>query len=256
MNKNTTSYWPEINRNINFTSTSHYLVFLIDSIGKILEKPNCWPTLISIELQKAFDNVNHNILVGKLVTDFDIDSFLVKLVAPFLSNWSMVVKYQNNYSIPIPVHDGVAQGTLLGHILFSIMIHSLAKEFPDRWKFVDDLGVIKTCYRSLVANPMNILNDIADDAVGLDMRANFWKCIIMSICFLETSTLFLNLIPPDICVLSFKLVGVTISSNLEWDIFQVDVSMALGINQVTYSNRKFCRSVGLSVCLSVLVLLL
>ena len=27
--------------------------------------------------------------------------------------------------------------------------------------------------------------------------------------------------------------------------------MALGINQVTYSNREFCRSVGLSVCLSV-----
>ena len=29
------------------------------------------------------------------------------------------------------------------------------------------------------------------------------------------------------------------------------IFMALGINQVTYSNRKFFRSVGLSVCLSV-----
>ena len=34
------------------------------------------------------------------------------------------------------------------------------------------------------------------------------------------------------------------------------VFMALGINQVTYSSRQFCRSVGLSVGLSVLVLLL
>ena len=33
-------------------------------------------------------------------------------------------------------------------------------------------------------------------------------------------------------------------------LFAYKVFMALGINQVTYSDRKFCRSVGLSVCLS------
>ena len=49
--------------NLKSTSTSHYLVSLIDHIGKILEKPNSWLNLIFIDLQKAFDLVNHNILI-------------------------------------------------------------------------------------------------------------------------------------------------------------------------------------------------
>ena len=76
----------------------------------------------------------------------------------------LVVKYQNHYSSPFPVHNRIPQGALLGPLLFSITISSLAMEFPDRWKFVDDLTVVETCYRNLVSNPMSILNDIADEA--------------------------------------------------------------------------------------------
>ena len=62
--KNPTSYWPESNSgNLKSTSTSYYLLSLIDHIGKILEKPNSRLNLISIDLQKAFDLVNHNILI-------------------------------------------------------------------------------------------------------------------------------------------------------------------------------------------------
>jgi len=39
--------------NIKSASTSQYLFFLIDSIGKILQDPNCWLNLISIDLQKV-----------------------------------------------------------------------------------------------------------------------------------------------------------------------------------------------------------
>ena len=72
--------------NLKSTSTSHYLVSLIGHIEKILEKPNCWLNLISIDLQKAFDLVIHNILIERLVSEFNIDPLLVKLVASFLTN--------------------------------------------------------------------------------------------------------------------------------------------------------------------------
>ena len=64
---------------------------------------------------------------------------------------------------------------------------------------------------------------IVDETMVLDMRVNPSKSMIMPITFLKTSPLFLNQIPPDISVSSFKLLGVTISSNLKWDIHVKDI---------------------------------
>ena len=209
--------------NLKSTSTSHYLVSLIDHIGKILEKPNSWLNLISIDLQKAFDLVNHNILIEKLESEFNIDPLLVKLVASFLTNRSQVVKYQNHYSNPLPIYNGIPQGTLLGPLLFSVMVNSLAKEVPDRWKFVDDLTIVESCFRNLISDPMSILNEIGSEALDLDMTVNPSKSMIMPICFLKSSPCFLNPIPPEIYASSVKLLGVTISSNLKWDIHVKDI---------------------------------
>ena len=70
---------------------------------------------------------------------------------------------------------------------------------------------------------MSILNDIGDDALDLDMTVNPSKSMTMPISFLKSSPCFLNPIPPEIPVSSFKLVGVTISSNLKWDIHDTDI---------------------------------
>ncbi|XP_065557574.1 transforming growth factor-beta-induced protein ig-h3-like [Artemia franciscana] len=40
------------------------------------------------------------------------------------------------------------------------MINSLVKDVPDRWKFVDDLTIVESCFRNLISDPMNILNEI------------------------------------------------------------------------------------------------
>ena len=137
-------------------------------------------------------------MVEKLLIEINIGPFLVKLVASFLSNRSQVVKYQIHYSNSLPVYNG--------------------DRFLDRWKFVDDLTVVETCYQSLVRNTMSILSDVADDTAILDMRVNPSKSMIMPISFLKTSPLFLNPIPPDISLSSFKLLGASVSSNLKWDI--------------------------------------
>ena len=83
--------------------------------------------------------------------------------------------------------------------------------------------VLETCYQNLVRNLMSILNDIEDEAAFLDMRVNPSKSMIMQICFLKTSPLFLNPIPSDISVSYLKLFGVIISSNLKWDTCVKDI---------------------------------
>ena len=147
-----------------------------------------------------------------------IDLLLVKLVASFLTNRSQVIKYQNHYSNPLPVYNGIPQGTLLGPLLFLVIINSLVKEIPGRQKFVDDLTIAESCFRNLISDRMSILNETRGEALDLDVTVNPTKSMIMPICFLKSSPCFLNPIPPEMYVSSFKLLDVTVSSNFKWDI--------------------------------------
>ena len=52
------------------------------------------------------------------------------------------------------------------------MINSLAKEVPDRWKFVDDLTIVESCFRNLISDPLSILNEIGSEALDLYMTVN------------------------------------------------------------------------------------
>ena len=203
--------------NLRSTSTTHYLVHLMDTICKTLEKPNTWLNVIAVDLQKAFDLINHNILLEKLSNDFQVDPYLIRIIASFLSNRTQVVKYLNVYSDPLPIYNGVPQGTLLGPILFLTMINNLGVYFPDRWKFVDDLTVLETCSKNSKSNPMYILESISAEALTDDMKVNPLKSTVLTINFLKTPPSFSCPIPPEMSVTTMKLLGVTISSDLKWD---------------------------------------
>ena len=219
--------------NLRKTSTTHYLVHLIHTILSELEKPNVWLNLVLVDFQKAFDLVDHTILIRLLHDNFEIDPLLVNIVISFLSDRSQVVKYKNTFSNPLPRYCGIPQGTLLGPLLFLVMINEIGKEFPQRWKYVDDLSILEVCHRNIKSDPVEILTQCSDESKNLNITVNPTKSQIMTINFLKSTPAFCDPIPSEMLVKHVKLLGVTISNDLKWEthvsniVKQANVSLSI-----------------------------
>ena len=96
-----------------------------------------------IDFSKAFNRQDHNILVTKL-SDLGVPSWLLKLVIAFLQDRSMVVRYKGEVTDPRPLPGGGPQGTLLGLLLFIILINDLGFDNQS-----NDAGELITCKRRI-----------------------------------------------------------------------------------------------------------
>ena len=71
----------------------------------------------------------------------DINESITNWVIDFLSGRKQQVKISGVFSDWLPDNGGVPQGTVLGPILFLIMVNDPVVDHDRRWKFVDDTSV-------------------------------------------------------------------------------------------------------------------
>ena len=123
-------------------STNHALIEITENIRKALDNGK-FACGIFIDLQKAFDTVNHDILMDKL-RYYGIRGNANKWFQSYLSNRTQFVSIQGNDSDHLPIQHGVPQGSVLGPLLFLIYINDLqvAIKHSSVYHFADDTNLM------------------------------------------------------------------------------------------------------------------
>lgn len=104
--------------------TTQALIEITDRIKTATDKRDL-TCGISIDPTKAFDTVDHNILLKKML-NYGIRGNLYNLLQSYLSNSKQCVRINNVDSDVKPVTCGVPQGFILGPLSFIIYVNDIA----------------------------------------------------------------------------------------------------------------------------------
>ena len=77
------------------------------------------PTNTYIDLSKAFDTLDHSILLSKLKY-YNVTGCSYDLLSSYLTDRSQYVEFSGHKPDTLPISTGVPQGSVLGPLLFLI----------------------------------------------------------------------------------------------------------------------------------------
>ena len=129
-------------------STTHALVDALHHWHSAVDSRQSVRTIF-VDYAKAFDHIDHNILVAKMV-EFGLPDVIIRWICSFLTDRRQRVKIGDVFSGWQMVHAGMAQGSYLGPLTFIILIDSL-KPACLTHKFVDDTTLSEILEKGLKA---------------------------------------------------------------------------------------------------------
>ena len=150
-------------------STTHALINLTEKIRTNIDR-GLYSCGVFIDLQKAFDTVDHSILLSKL-HHYGVRGLPNQWFRSYLTKRQQFVSISGHNSQKRPVEHGVPQGSVLGPLLFLIYINDLPNAIKNSETnlFADD-----TCLLSSDSNPEHLETKINADLADLSswLKAN------------------------------------------------------------------------------------
>ena len=120
--------------------------------------------VVFLDIRKAFDSINHKILLRKLKNQFGIHDIELKWFESYLTNREQICLVNGHTSLPKKIRCGVPQGSILGPLLFLLYVNDM----PDHLKkttpylYADDTQISSSSYdfETLAQNLNDDLNNI------------------------------------------------------------------------------------------------
>ena len=186
---------------------------------KWLDKDMDFVRIFSFDFSKVFDSVSHQILCNKLKT-LNINLFVTNWIISFLRDRKQRVIVDDVHTEMVSINRGVPQGTVLGPVLFSIMVNDITAVYPNRnllIKFADDI-ILSIPIQANSPDPApEEVDNIKQWSIVNRMSLNLtktWETVMK----VKTRKQIPEKIPETERKSELKLLGVTFSSNpCNWD---------------------------------------
>ena len=173
--------------------------------------------MLFIDYSKAFDRVDHTIVLRKLAV-MGANQSIIKWMHSFLQGRQQRVKVGSAVSQWITRNGGMPQGAWLGPNIFVVYIDDLQTVFTSI-KFIDDVTTVDVMTKSCESNMQAAANQLAQWSAKNLMTVNTKKTkemVFGSAAALTMPCIKLNNENIE-RVESFKLLGVIITNDLTWD---------------------------------------
>ena len=164
-------------------STDTCLSYLTDKIVTSFDS-GLLTGMILIDLQKAFDTINHDILLKKMsLAGFSCQS--ITWFESYLSNRRFQVNIKNKYSNVANINCGVPQGSILGPLLFLLYVNDMPQAVDcELFLYADDSCLVyqhrdaKAIETKLNNNFSSVCNWFVDNKLSIHFGEDKTKCIL------------------------------------------------------------------------------
>ncbi len=219
-------------------STNLALTHLINKIATAIDQKEITASVF-LDLSKAFDTLNHDILFSKLER-YGIRGVALNWVKSYFNNRTQFVQYNKFSSARIATQCGVPQGSILGPLFFILYINDLpnASHLVKPLLFADDTSI---CYAS--SDPIVLATVLNEASLNIStwMKANKLSVNIDKTNYIifqptqKKSTYEILLLLDDRLITQkkqIKFLGVLLDENLSWK------------PHINYVCKKISKSIG------------